>query len=168
MGTSANDRWAELWDRHADDVYAYARRRVGPDDAPDVVAEVFAVAVTHPERVPDDALPWLYKTAWNIISNHWRTQARRQQPALPLAAVDDPADVVVERERLLAALAGMSDQDREALLLTAWEGLDGTRAAAATGCSPSAFAVRLHRARARLEVVLNTVDSDEPNEGVTQ
>ena len=170
MGTSRDHRWADLWDRHADTVYAFARRRVGPDDAPDVVAEVFAVAMEHPERVPDEALPWLLRTAWNIISNHWRAAARRQRPRLAVVEVaDDPGEVVADRHRLLAALHTLSDADREALMLVAWEGLDGVTAAEVAGCSPSAFAVRLHRARLRLEALLNGEElalTDE--EGVAQ
>ncbi len=56
--------------------------------------------------------------------------------------------------RLRAALAVLSERDREALRLVAWEGLDPERAARAAGCSRGAFAVRLHRARRRLEAAL--------------
>jgi hypothetical protein len=75
LGASNHDRWVDLWDRHADAVHAYALRRVGPDDAPDVVAEVFTVAMARTDRVPDDALPWLYRTVgWNSRSGqvHWQ------------------------------------------------------------------------------------------------
>lgn len=161
MRASKDDRWADLWDRHADDVYAYARRRVGAEDAPDIVAEVFTVAMTHPERVPEDALPWLYRTAWNLISNHWRAEARRRRPTSELGHAQDPSVDVTERAALLDALLTLSEVDREALLLTAWEGLDATRAAAAAGCSPGTFSVRLHRARARLEAALRAADADE-------
>ena len=86
------------------------------------------VVVTKPAKVPDDALPWLYRTAWNVIMNHRRADARRA--ALPdrlprgTRRRADPADVVADRERVLAALDALSDADREALLLVAWEGLD--------------------------------------------
>jgi RNA polymerase sigma-70 factor (ECF subfamily) len=148
-----DDRAATLWDRFADDVYAYARRRVGASSAPDVVAEVFVVVVAHPERVPDDALPWLYRTAWNMIMNLRRAETRRAAlpSRLPREVVADPGAVVVEREAVLVALDGLADADREALLLVACDGLDATRAAAAAGCSVATFNVRLHRARRRLE-----------------
>jgi RNA polymerase sigma-70 factor (ECF subfamily) len=71
--------------------------------------------------------------------------------------VADAADIgvdVVERSTLIDVLAALSDVDREALLLTAWEGLDGRRAATAAGCSAATFAVRLHRARRRFEQAL--------------
>jgi RNA polymerase sigma-70 factor, ECF subfamily len=163
VGAADHDRLAALWDRHADDVYGYARRRVGADDAPDVVAEVFAVAVAHPDRVPDDALPWLYRTAWNVISNLWRADQRRARlVAVADREVSDPAMGVVERAVLFAALAELSDADREMLLLNAWEGLDGRRAAAAAGCSAATYAVRLHRARRRLEQALARVEEVAP------
>lgn len=154
MPSSDDDRAAALWDQHADAVYAYARRRVGASAAPDVVADVFAVVVAYPERVPDDPLPWLYRTAWNVIANLRRADARRSSFAFEAPSVADPGSVVAERSVLFAALAELSDADREALLLTAWEGLDAKRAAAAAGCSVGTFSVRLHRARRRLERAL--------------
>jgi RNA polymerase sigma-70 factor (ECF subfamily) len=150
-----DNRAAVLWDQHADAVYAYARRRAGASGAPDVVADVFTVVVEHPERVPDDALPWLYRTAWNMIANLRRADARRSAFALEAPGGSDPGSVVAERDVLFAALAALSDVDREAILLTAWEGLDAKRAAAAAGCSAGTFAVRLHRARRRLERALS-------------
>jgi RNA polymerase sigma-70 factor (ECF subfamily) len=51
---------------------------------------------------------------------------------------------------LEAALARLSDTDREALLLVAWEDLTASAAAASLGISPAAFRVRLYRARRRL------------------
>jgi RNA polymerase sigma-70 factor (ECF subfamily) len=149
-----DDRAAVLWDQQADAVYAYARRRVGATAAPDVVADVFAVVVAHPERVPEDALPWLYRTAWNVIANLRRADARSSSIGFEAPSVADPGSVVAERSALTAALAELSDADREAILLTAWEGLDAKRAAAAAGCSAGTFAVRLHRARRRLERAL--------------
>ena len=166
MVSSGDDsRAAVLWDRFADDVYAYARRRVGASAAPDVVAEVFIVVVANPTRVPDDPLPWLYRTAWNTIMNLRRADARRA--ALPTrlpreVASADPAVTVTEREVVLAALDGLSDADREALLLVAWEGLDPGRAATAAGCSMGTFNVRLHRARRRLERALADDLQDDP------
>ena len=57
---------------------------------------------------------------------------------------------VVRRYPLRTALDALKPIDREALLLTAWEGLPADRAARAAGCSTATFHVRLHRARKRL------------------
>ena len=48
----------------------------------------------------------------------------------------------------------LSESDREAIMLVAWEGLHSAAAARAAGCSRATFAVRLHRARARLAAAL--------------
>src|ERR1700678_403172 len=37
-------RFGELFDRHADEIYRYVARRLGPDVATDLVAEVFLIA----------------------------------------------------------------------------------------------------------------------------
>jgi RNA polymerase sigma-70 factor (ECF subfamily) len=163
LATPDDDFLATLWDRHADDVYAYARRRVGAFDAPDVVSEVFAVAVAKRRKVPDDALPWLYRTAWNVIANHWRAEERRRRLVVAATAAADPADDVTERAVLVEAVASLSDADREALLLTAWEGLDARDAARAVGVSTATFSVRLHRARRRLEQALALHDEEVPS-----
>jgi RNA polymerase sigma-70 factor (ECF subfamily) len=136
VGRDDGDRWAALWDRHADDVYAYARRRVGASAAPDVVADVFTVAVEHPERVPPDALPWLYRCAANVIANARRADSRRDALRARLAGSPepsggDPAALVSERDAFRLAFAALSDVDRDALLLATWEGLDTRRAARA-------------------------------------
>jgi DNA-directed RNA polymerase specialized sigma24 family protein len=51
---------------------------------------------------------------------------------------------------MVTALGHLSEGQREVLRLAAWEGMDARRAAAALGCSPAAYTLRLHRARRRL------------------
>lgn len=66
-----------------------------------------------------------------------------------------------DSELVRLALARLGERDREALALVGWDGLDGRRAAHAAGCSAGAFAVRLHRARARLRAALRELESTE-------
>ena len=51
---------------------------------------------------------------------------------------------------LASALAALTEHEREALLLVAWDELSATDAARVAGCSAAAFRVRLHRARQRV------------------
>jgi RNA polymerase sigma-70 factor (ECF subfamily) len=44
----------------------------------------------------------------------------------------------------------LSERDREALMLVAWDGLEHREAAIVMGCSTGALTVRVHRARRRL------------------
>jgi RNA polymerase sigma factor (sigma-70 family) len=146
-------------------VRAYALRRAAPDAAQDVVAETFLVAWRRLEAVPEDALPWLYGTARRVLANQRRSAARGvalEQRLSGVAGADvraDLGDSVADAQLVRLALGRLSDRSREALMLVAWEGLDGTRAARAAGCSKAAFAVRLHRARAHLADALDSLES---------
>ena len=62
-----------------------------------------------------------------------------------------------------AALATLSERDREAVMLVAWDGLEHQLAASVMGCSTGAFTVRLHRARRKLERAL-AVEGTSPIE----
>ena len=63
--------------------------------------------------------------------------------------------------RLQAALAGLSERDRELLMLMAWEGLELRQAAEVLGVRPNTLAVRFHRARRRLSAALGVEDGSD-------
>ncbi|MBS1878594.1 MAG: sigma-70 family RNA polymerase sigma factor [Actinobacteria bacterium] len=140
-------------------VLAYALRRC--DDrasAEEATAETFLVAWRRLDVVPLEALPWLLGVARKVLANERRRASRRPPdgPSVPLelVAVADAQqpipEVVADRTAFAAAFAGLSENDREALALIAWEGLQPREAAAVVGCSTAVFSVRLHRARRRL------------------
>jgi RNA polymerase sigma factor (sigma-70 family) len=146
-----------LYERHALAVFRYLARRAGPPAAEDLLSEVFIIALSASSRVePHDsgsALPWLYGIALNVLRSHFRQRQQAQGVTRDLGmdwdAVDARLDARAERARLRAALNGLSESDRELLLLVAWEGLTHAEAAAALGISPVAARSRLHRARMR-------------------
>jgi RNA polymerase sigma factor (sigma-70 family) len=157
------DRFTELFAAAYGPVLCYVRRRVGSEDAEDVVAEVFFTAWRHLDRAPAEPLPWLYRIAWHAIGNQRRGSARRQrlqrrtqELASPLW-VTDPADEVVGRQALAAAFDSLAEQDREVLRLVCWEGMEKADAARVLGCSAATFRVRLHRARRRLASLADDV-----------
>jgi RNA polymerase sigma-70 factor (ECF subfamily) len=154
-----DQRFVALYEAHAGAVLGYARRRIGPEAAEDVLAETFLVAWRRRADVPADALPWLYAVAANVLRNRARSERRQAAVSARLAAEPPlPAEADAPDPRLRDALAALKPIDREALLLTAWEGLSTDRAARAAGCSRATFHVRLHRARRRLAQALEDTD----------
>jgi len=144
----AQQRFDDLYRRYAPAVEAYARRRA-PALADDVVAETFLVCWRKLDRVPEDALPWLYAVAHKTLANHRRRERRAAQP-LP-ATRATAADVELPGDPVLArAWASLRADDREVLALVAWEGLAPADAARVLGCTAVACRVRLHRAKRRL------------------
>lgn len=138
-------------------VFAYARRQCDGALAQDVVSETFLVAWRRRADVPAEPLPWLLVVARNLIANTRRGQLRRDQLAETVARLAHVAGPgtgadheVVERDSMLVALAELTELEREAVLLVAWDGLPNRDAARVAGCSTRAFEVRLSRARARL------------------
>jgi hypothetical protein len=104
------------------------------------------------DDVPGDALPWLYGVARRVLANQRRSadrgaalERRLASAAAPVGA-PDPGDAEGDKELMRLALGRLSEPSREALMLVAWHGLTGARAARAAGCSRAAFAVRLCRA----------------------
>jgi RNA polymerase sigma factor (sigma-70 family) len=149
------DRFQALYEANYHRVLGFALRRVGRDDAADVVAETFLAAWRRLDDVPEGetARLWLYGTARRVLANQHRGRLRRARLAervraetvagaqLPSAA----ADISLAA----AAFARLRSEDRELLGLVAWEGLDAGGIAQVCGCSRNAARIRIHRARRR-------------------
>lgn len=162
MAPASDERLTALFHQHSPRVLGYLLHRGAGDAGPDLLSETFAIAWRRLGDVPADALPWLLVVARNTLAHHWRSSGRlravHQSWALARrgsAVVGDVGEDVVERAHVRAALASLSEQDREVLMLIGWDGLSTTQAAAALQCAPGAFSVRLHRTRGRLQRALD-------------
>jgi RNA polymerase sigma factor (sigma-70 family) len=163
-----------LWSEYAWRVQAYAMRHVGADVAEDVVGETFLIAWQRQAVVPSDApLPWLLVVARNVIANHRRGVRRfdaAQDQAARLARLARPAgetDLTTEaREEALEVLSSLSQIEREAVLLTAWDGLAPPQAALVAGCSLNAFNVRLSRARSHISEAIDAPRGQRHEESI--
>jgi RNA polymerase sigma-70 factor, ECF subfamily len=130
-------------------------RGLTPQDADDLAAGTLEIAWRRFSDVPaDDPLPWLYAVARNVLRNQRRKERRRWMVFSRLRAGGEPADPVAgsvtAAAALRKALAELNRDDRELLMLVAWDGLSPAQAAAVIGCSAAAVRTRLHRARNRL------------------
>ncbi len=162
-------RFETMYSKHGRALRTFVHRRIDAELADDVVAEVFLVAWRRIDDAPADPLPWLISIARGVLANQRRGQARRSALHQRLVAYvprrdlgpDDDGDG--ELAPAMRALSCLSLRDQELLLLVAWDGLSRGQAAAALGISTAQFAVRLHRARRRLQRVL---DQEPPQRSV--
>jgi RNA polymerase sigma-70 factor (ECF subfamily) len=144
---------------HLGAVTAYARRRGSPD-ADAVAAEAMTIAWRRLADVPqEDPLPWLYATARNLVMAEARRRGRRSVLREPEQTAPAPGLHELDPQ-LEQALRSLRPLDREALLLIAWEDLTPSQAARSLGLNPTAFRVRLLRARNRLRASLDAAADD--------
>lgn len=156
------EAFVTVFERHFGAIHGYLARRVGTEPADDLAAEVFAQAFRVRARYrpeTDDARPWLYGIAANLLSKHRRTEVRRLKAIartrpgtdeLDLVGAHARADAAALAPRVAAALRGMEARDREVLLLYAWAELSYAEIAAALSIPTGTVRSRLNRARARM------------------
>lgn len=156
---AASSKFRTLYEEEYDAVFAFCARRVGPVDAADATADVFAIAWRRIDDVPADAgRPWLYGVARNTVLNRWRTKRRQARLLDRVRAVRAPVsvgpDVEVDRtdeaRAVLAALRSLRPADQEVLVMAAWDELASKEIAEIVGISVAAVDQRVHRAKQRL------------------
>jgi len=143
-------------------VYAYVRYRVGsPDAAEDLTSQTFLraldrLATFDPRK--GEIIQWIMGIARNVVRDHLR--ARRRWSWLPLEWLSertslgpDPEQGVISSEqgqRLLDAINGLTDRERDVLGLKFGAGLTNQAIASLTGLSSSHVGVIVYRAVGRL------------------
>jgi RNA polymerase sigma-70 factor (ECF subfamily) len=153
-------------------IFNYAARHVGASDAHDVAAETFTIAWRRWDDITDPPFAWLLGVARHVVSNHVRTlqRGRRLDDRVRLltAITGHSAAHLDFTARLEAVrrLAVLGEKEREALLLTAWDGLSTEETATLLGISPAAVRKRISRARAAIDVTdpALAVDTDPQEE----
>jgi RNA polymerase sigma-70 factor (ECF subfamily) len=145
----------ELYERHVDAIYTYAIQRLRDSAAAEeIVAETFQRALENLDRYEWRGVPfaaWLYRIAGNAIAARYR-----REPTVPLDEAGDlPDDAVgpeqalldVERRReLLAAVALLSPEQQQAVILRYGHGLRNKEIAYIMGRSEGAIKQLLRRA----------------------
>ncbi len=149
------ERFERIYEEHFGRVAGYLLARADRELAQDALSKTFEVAWRRIGEVPAAPLPWLLGVARKVLAETRRAQGRRdalvERIASSLGAqAVDRGEAMAEREHTLMALARLSEPQREALLLIAWDGLSEREAAKALKCSRGAIALRVHRARASL------------------
>lgn len=158
--------FAELFDRHARNVIAFATYRVGRQIAEDVLSETFLTAFRRRgdfDLAVDSAAPWLIGIATRLIRRHRAVEARQWASFAATIAREEhsssggleEASSRLDAERDVAALrwriAALAPKDRETLLLYAWQGMSYDEVASALGVPVGTIRSRLNRVRRRLD-----------------
>jgi RNA polymerase sigma factor (sigma-70 family) len=154
----AREPFAELVRRHQATATALAARVLGSEDlARDAVQEAAVAAMTGLDRLrsPDRFGPWFCGITLNV-ARRWLRQLRSEWPAARPdrgrdgAGPDELAELADLAARVRAAIAGLADGQREAVLLFYLQGLSHREVAAELHISVGAVKARLHQARAAL------------------
>jgi RNA polymerase sigma factor (sigma-70 family) len=159
---SEPDAFGAIFERHFDAIHRYVARRLGSGLADDIAATVFAEAFAGRARFLSDlqdARPWLYGIATNLIRRYhrreraaWRAYARHGVDPLGIDAEPRLDEVAVAR-----ALSRIAKADRDALLLMVWADLTYGEIAEALGIPVGTVRSRIHRARGHLQSQLENL-----------
>ena len=151
--------FTELYREHLRDVYSYCYYRIGNHhDAEDLTEQTFLQAYRHFERAMRESngrplRPWLIRIAHNLAANYYRDRSRRPQTQLddaaPISAPHPTEELVEGREEVkevLAGVANLPEDRREALIMRFALDMDNREIARALGRSEGATKVLIHRA----------------------
>jgi RNA polymerase sigma factor (sigma-70 family) len=149
----------ELFNEHHRRIYLYCLRQLGsPEEADDAVQATYLNACRSLKDgfEPEAAQAWLFKVAHNVCLTRQRSSYRRARVERPhdLQAVQDtiaaPEASGDELFGLDEALAGLPDQQRNAILLREWQGLSYREVATKLGVTQAAVETLIFRARRSL------------------
>lgn len=143
------------------DILSYLERRVGADDAPDLLGETMVVGWRRVSELPEDAeraRMWLFGVARGALLNHARGSRRRWALAdrIRLQVREDaaapPSDAGAE---VRDAIARLDPDLAEIVRLVHWEGFTLAEAGEVVGVPASTARGRYQRAKAELRAALS-------------
>jgi len=141
----------KLIEDHFEDVYRFASRRLGREDAEDATLETFQAAIGQIHRMRGtQPLLWLLGIARRKVANHRRNVFRRRevplQSQIPSKLTDDLGQIEADA-KLRHIIESLPGNQRDALLLQHLEGLSVEQIAIVMHRSESAVTGLLYRAR---------------------
>ncbi len=152
---------AAIYDEYHQPVYRYIYRQVSDvETARDLTAEVFRrlLQAIQQGKGPDQNLrAWLYRSAHNVVVDHYRRQQHRQHLPLEEQLVnsnDDPVALAEKQllaEQVTAALWQLTPDQRQVITLKYLEGLSNEETAIVVKKPVGAVKSLQHRALAALQ-----------------
>jgi RNA polymerase sigma-70 factor (ECF subfamily) len=146
--------FGELYVRYARMVHGILLARVPPEDAEDLVQEVFLSAMKQVRGLRTAAAfgGWLATMARHRAMDHYR----RARETSPLELVEPAAPRAAEQDAFLVLdqVRSLPEAYRETLILRLVEGMTGPEIAAQTGLAPDSVRVNLCRGMKMLRALL--------------
>ncbi len=156
--------FAEIYDRHHPAIYRYIFYQVSDvATAEDLTGEVFVRLVEKIDRFNYRGRPllaWLYTIARNLVTDHHRRAGKSQLLPLDEQLVADTigpekaAERTLTRVSLAAAIAHLTEDQRQVILLKFVEELDNETTAQTLGKTVGSIKSLQHRALAALRRIL--------------
>lgn len=157
---------AEIFDRYSTRIYNFAYRFLKSSEAAeDATQEVFVKMLKHAKQFHGDAKlsTWLFSIAANLCRDHLRkadNKAKESDETLVMlpSGDDSPERRLEIREnelRVQKALEQLTPEQREAILLSRYQGLSYAEIAQIAGCSEGAVKTRVFRAMETLKKALS-------------
>jgi RNA polymerase sigma-70 factor (ECF subfamily) len=124
--------WAEIYRRHAQQVYAYIYYRLGDQHtAEDLAADVFVKALAGIKGYSWRGTPllaWLYRIAHNVTVDHRKSTARRMQHQAGEAPEDlrervDRLAELDDRKDMLSAIQALTEDQQQVIILRFYHGM---------------------------------------------
>lgn len=172
LGTASrkdDERFRRLYVETSQDLLAFLLRRCPTaEDAADCLSETCRIVWEKRQRIPsgDDARPWLFGVARNVLRRELASAEREAEAARELAVAAQRSGAVTSTNAAaLTALGTLSPLDQEIITMLAWDDLAPREVAVILGLSPNVVRVRAHRAREQLRNTLMT-DVTEGSEAV--
>jgi len=157
---------SEIYDRYSSRIYNFAYRFLrNSEAAEDATQEVFVKMLKHASQFHGDAKlsTWLFSITANWCRDYLRKADNKAKEAeevlFSLAAPSEHApDRNLERrqdeQRIQKALSVLTPEQREAILLSRYQGLSYAEIAQISGCSEGAVKTRVFRAMETLKKAL--------------
>ncbi|HET7433362.1 MAG TPA: RNA polymerase sigma factor [Thermoanaerobaculia bacterium] len=157
---------SEIYDRYSSRIYNFALRFLkNSEAAEDATQEVFVKMIKHANQFHGDAKlsTWLFSITANWCRDYLRKSDNKAKesddvlvtlPGPSELSPDRALEAREDRDRVQRALLMLTPEQREAILLSRYQGLSYAEIAQISGCSEGAVKTRVFRAMETLKKAL--------------